>query len=138
MPFEAPADLVSDLAAPWTAYERRAWVPPRRAIPSEWAEANRVLGRGQSARTGRWRNENAPYGVGIMDACTIPGVEEITVQKAAQIGVSEFVRNVLGCFAENDPDPALITLPNKEKGEEIVSERLIPLFRDTPCLAALA
>jgi phage terminase large subunit GpA-like protein len=72
-----------------------------------------------------------------MDACTLKGVRRVSIKKAAQIGVSEFVRNVLGCLACDDPDPAMLNLPNELKGREIIAERIIPMFERTSALAEL-
>jgi len=92
---------------------------------------------GQSARPGPWRNRNAPYGVGIMDAVTLPGLTKLSIKKPAQVGVSEFARNVIGCLAVHDPDPVLLVLPNEVKGKEIIGERIIPFFNKTAVLAEL-
>lgn len=111
--------------------------PPDALNPSEWAERFRVLRRGQSPRPGPWRNEHAPYLVGIMNLCATPGVEQVNVIKAGQIGVSEAIRNVIGWAAQQDPDPCGITLPNQLKGRQIVDNRLLPMFRTCAPLKAL-
>jgi len=121
----------------WGALERAAWAPPERLRPSEWAERYRVLSRRQSARPGPWRNAEAPYLVGIMDACVLPGVEELVIKKAGQVGASEAVRNVLGYWAHQDPDPVLLVLPDEKVGRKITRKRIIPLIDDTEVLAAL-
>jgi phage terminase large subunit GpA-like protein len=111
-------------------------VPPP-LKPSQWAEAYRVLAEGDSDAPGPWRNDLAPYGRGIMDLLFKPGVASIAIEKASQLGVSEMIRNILGYLADQDPDPAGFVLPDKGKGRKIISERIIPLFNDTPRLAAL-
>ncbi len=118
----------------WSASERAAWRPPPELTPAQWAERNRTLPRGQTFSPGRWRNELAPYLVGIMNLAAAPGIERIDVMKASQIGVSEAFRNVLGFWADTDPDPCGITLPNRPKGREIIENRIIPMFRETPAL----
>ena len=75
----------------------RSFAPPTRLTPAEWATEHRVLSRAQSNRWGRWDNGAAPYLVGIMNAAVLPGVQQVAVRKAAQIGV-----------AEREPDPILI------------------------------
>src|SRR5436190_20379665 len=103
----------------WDDYERDAWKPPPRLKPSQWAEQYRRLTRGQSARPGPWKNANAPYLTGIMDLCFTPGVEEVNILKAAQVGASEAIRNVLGFWAHTDPDPVLLVLPDEKSGRKI-------------------
>lgn len=121
----------------WSQAERYAWrVPPPMTV-ADWAEANRVLGPGQSSIPGAWRNVNAPYLIGLMNLPLHPRVREVWLQKAAQVGASEAVRNLIGYWAERDPDPALLILPDEKKGRRIIAKRIIPLFEETDCLRAL-
>ena len=121
--------------SPWSERERRAWRPQAPLRPSEWAETHRRLYR--SAIPGRYRNANAPYLRGIMDIPTRPGCIQANIKKAAQIGVSEAMRNVIGYWAEREPDPVGLTLPDRSKGRKIVKRDLLPLFRRTPVLRRL-
>jgi phage terminase large subunit GpA-like protein len=118
----------------WSSAERRAWKPRKRLKPSEWAETHRELPRGQSSRPGRWKNENAAYLRGIMDIADRPGVAEVNIMKAAQVGGSEAIRNLMGCWSDQDPEPMGIALPSREKGRKIVDNRIIPLYADTKVL----
>ena len=122
-------------AATWTERERGAWVVPPPMLPSQWAERHRVLFR--SNIPGPWRNDNAPYLRGIMDIACRPGVVQVNVQKAGQIGGSEAVRNLLAYWAHMDPDPVGLTLPDRDKGRKIVKTDIRPLFRRTPALREL-
>jgi phage terminase large subunit GpA-like protein len=119
----------------WSDVEREAWRPVKRLRPSAWAERNRVLRR--SSRPGPWRNRNAPALVGLMDLCVRRGVREIWIKKAAQVGASESVRNVIGCLAHQEPAPMLLVLPSEKDGKKIVRVEILPLFTDTPVLARL-
>ena len=130
----ATATMIDAPAGLWSEAERAAWAPPRRLKPSEWAERERFLPRDQSARPGPWRNAAAPYLATIMDLCVAAGVERLDIEKPSQVGVSEALRNVIGYWAENDPDPCGLTLPSREKGREIVENRIIPMLRETPAL----
>jgi phage terminase large subunit GpA-like protein len=122
----------------WSDAERLAWSPPEKIDPPRWAEKYRWLTRRQSTKTGFWRNENAPYLVGIMLMCVRLGIEVLTILKASQIGVSEAMRCVIGFWAHLEPDPLLLVLPDKEAGKTIVRDRLMPLFEDTPVLDELS
>jgi phage terminase large subunit GpA-like protein len=117
--------------------ELRALRPIEQCLPSAWAQQNRVLTRRQSSRPGPWQNENAPPLKGLMDLCVRKTIREIWLVKAAQIGASEAIRNVLGHRAQREPDPALIVLPDEKVGRKIVGKRLLPLFEDTDCLKEL-
>ncbi len=130
--------MATALLERWSKRERRAWQVPEPLSPSQWAQKFRVLPRSQSSRPGPWRNANAPYLAGIMDLTARPGIEEITIMKAAQVGVSEAIRNVIAMRAEREPDPTLLVLPDEHIGRRIMARRIVPLFRDTPCLRDLA
>ena len=115
-----------------------AWRPPERLLPSQWAERYRRLSRSQSSRFGQWSNANAPYGVGIMDlAIRFPRIRKLAIKKAAQMGVSEFVRCLLGYFASEEPDPCLLILPDEKSGKNIFGKRILPLFEETEKLKGL-
>ena len=121
----------------WDRDERRAWTLPERLKPSEWAERYRVLRPGDSDIPGPWRNANAPYMTGIIDAAVIPGVVQMNIMKFGQGGISEGLRNLIGYWADTDPDPLGLALPDRVKGRKIVSNRIIPMFESNERLARL-
>ena len=125
------------VAIEWSTSEREAWAPPAEMKPSEWAQRYRWLPKGQTHRAGPWDNDYTPYLRGIMDLCTAPGVAQLNIMKAAQIGVSEALRNVIGYAADQEGDPVGLGLPDKSKGRKIVGNRVIPMFRACPRLARL-
>lgn len=119
----------------WSTAERRAWKPRPTLLPSVWAERHRTLTRQDTARgVGRWKNSAAPYLVGIMDITAVPGLSRLVIMKPAQVGASEALRNVMGCWSDQSPDPMGLALPNLVKGRQIVSRRIIPMFQRTRCL----
>ncbi len=117
--------------------ERSDFLPPENLTPSQWAEKYRRLPRGQSNLSDRYKNALSPYSTAIMDLCAIPGLAQLVVIKAAQIGASEALRNVVGWAAHLVPDPAGIAMPDEKKGRAIVDNRILPLFRGTPPLKKL-
>ena len=121
----------------WSEEVKNIFRPRERLRPSQWATRHRRLPQGQSAEVGPWRNEKAPYLVGMMDVCAIPGVVQVNICKAAQVGGSEALRNVLGYWADYEPDPVGLTLPDEKKGKKIFINRVLPLFRETPVLQKL-
>jgi phage terminase large subunit GpA-like protein len=94
-----------------------------------------VLPRSQSRKSGPWRNDNAPYLRGIMDIPLARGVTCANIMKGTQIGLSEAMRNVLGCLAASEPDPTGLCLPDRIKGRKIMRARVMPLLRK--CLPEL-
>ena len=119
----------------WNKVEQEAWKVRETMRPSEWAEQYRILHR--SNIPGPYRNENAPYLRGMMDIAVVPGVEQVNIQKGAQLGVSEAARNLIGYFADQEPDPVGLTLPDRMKGRKIVRLDILPLFTRTPILVEM-
>ena len=59
---------------------------------------------------------------------------EIVVMKAAQVGWTEILNNVIGFHVEHDPAPVLLLQPTLEIAESWSKDRLAPMLRDTPTL----
>ena len=73
-----------------------------------------------------------------MDAVTDPSIEMVSWMSSAQVGKTEVLLNIIGCFVENDPSPILVLQPTqKPMAEAFSKDRLAPMFRDTPCLTGL-
>ncbi len=121
----------------WLPAEREALCPPRKIKPADWAEKYRYLSPSQTSRPGKWRNKAAPHLVGLMNLCAVKVIAELNVQKCSQAGASEGFRNVLGWWADTQVDPALLNLPDKEKGKQIIGLRVQTLFEETPRLRRL-
>lgn len=118
-----------------SSVHRLAWRPSRRLSPSQWAETFRTIEL--SATPGPFRHENNPVFQHLHDLCADPSIEEITLVKSAQVGGSEWLRNVIGYFAHQDPDPMLLVLPDEQTGRKVMYERIMPLFERTPAIAQL-
>lgn len=114
-----------------------AATPPPLLTVSDWAQANRVLPETSGARGSHWRNDTAPYLVGIMNAVHEPGVKKIAVRKCSQTGGSEALHNIVGYFIEHDPGPMLFVHPTAQVAEEWSKERLADMIRTTPALRAV-
>lgn len=123
----------SRLISAWSS----AATPPPALTISEWAEVNRVLPEASAGRGARWRNETAPYLIGIMDAAKDPGVQKIALMKAHQSGGSECLHNIIGYFIEHDPTPMLLVHPTVEVAEEWSKDRLADMIYSTPALRAV-
>ncbi len=121
----------------WDEHQRRVFVPPPSQTVAEWAAANRELSRLQASHSGPLSHDRAPYLVPLMNLCAMSGILELNIKKAVQVGASEAVRSAIGFWAETDPDPMLLVLPDEKKGRGIVRKRIIPLFEDTPSLFKL-
>ncbi len=99
----------------------------RRAVkPSKWAEDHRILT--MSVKNGPWRNEVAPYLIGIMDAAAFPSVRDLDICKAPQAGVSEASHNFVGYSIDRDPGPVLYIYPDEKTAQENSKDRILPMI----------
>lgn len=126
----APSSPPLGLLAHWA----RAAEPPPALTVSQWADAKRILPETSGARGGRWRTDATPYLRGVMDAVHEPGVKTIALRKAAQVGGSEALHNIVGYFIEHDPCSILFVHPTVMVAEEWSKERLSDMIRTTPVL----
>ena len=69
-----------------------------------------------------------------MDAVNDPSIHTVVVMKAAQIGWTEILNNVLGYFIDQDPAPVLMIQPTLEMAAAWSKDRFAPMVRDTPAL----
>lgn len=114
----------------------RAALRHRAPVPvSEWSTRHRVLH--MSAIPGRWHNDITPYLAGIMDASFFPGVEEIVQCKGPQGGGTEAVHNCIGYAADRRPGPTLYVFPDEITARENCTDRIIPMFEESPRLREL-
>lgn len=71
-----------------------------------------------------------------MDAVTDPDTPRVVCIKSTQVGWTELLMNAIGYFVCQDPCPMLLIQPTVEAGEAWSKERLAPMIRDTPAVAA--
>lgn len=72
-----------------------------------------------------------------MDEVTNPDVETVVLQKSSQVGGTELLLNAMGYFMHQEPAPMLLIEPTLDIAEAYSKDRLAPMLRDTPALAAL-
>ena len=111
-----------------------SYTPPADLTVSEWAEANRVLSRENSAEAGPWRNARTPYLVDIMDSFTDPKVEKISLVASSQVGKSELELNIIGYIIDQDPGSILYIQPTVDDAKKFSRLRIAPMIRDCPTL----
>ena len=117
---------------------RIPWRPPPSMLPSEWAERYRYLSPEASAEPGLWSNSRAPYLVKVMDhlgpKCA---TERVVLMSSSQAGKTECILNFIGYVVDLDPGPILAIQPNvTPMGEAFSKDRVKPMLRDSPTLAA--
>ncbi len=114
----------------------QSFSPPPKLTVSEWADEFRVLSPEASSEPGKWSTARVEPSRGIMDAFADPDTEIITAMVAAQTVKTEVINNVTGYHVHLDPCPMLILQPTLQMAEAYSKDRLAPMIRDTPQLAA--
>ena len=110
------------------------YTPPADLTVSQWADANRVLSRENSAEAGPWRNARTPYLVEVMDAFTDPKVRKISLVASSQVGKSELELNIIGYIIDQDPGSILYIQPTVDDAKKFSRLRIAPMIRDCPTL----
>lgn len=112
--------------------------PPPEMELSEWADAYRILSSESSSEPGRWRTDRAPYQREPMNAISDHHVRKVVLMWAAQMGKTDSaILNPIGYFMQYDPAPIMVLQPTVDMAETVSKQRLSPMLRDTPVLAAL-
>lgn len=115
-----------------------AWRPPPRISVDEWADQFRYLSPEASAEPGLWRNSNAPHLVEPMRRLwRYSPTERVVCKFSSQTGKTELINNLIGYTIDCDPGPVLCIQPNvTPMAERFSKQRIAPMLRDTPTLAA--
>lgn len=115
-----------------------AWRPPPRLSVSEWANQYRYLSPEASAEPGLWSNSRAPHLVEPMDRLSpYSATERVVLKFSSQSGKTEAILNFVGFIVDLDPGPVLCIQPNvTPMGEAFSKDRVKPMLRDSPSLAA--
>ena len=108
--------------------------PPPVLTVSQWADRERYNSPEAAAEPGRWRTSRAEYQREIMDTCGDRDHPVVCILKAAQVGETEILNNVLGYHVDNDPCPILVIQPSLDMANVWSRDRLAPMIRDTPTL----
>ena len=97
------------MAFQFTAGERHVFARQPYVPLSEWAARNLIVRDGLHAG-GRYRRDVNPYLVGIMDAWSAPGVEEVVVCGSAQTGKTLVMHAALCYCVARRPGPRMLAM----------------------------
>jgi phage terminase large subunit GpA-like protein len=112
--------------------------PPPKITLSEWSDKYRRLSSESSAEPGHWMTDKAPYEREIMNAISDPFTPQVVIVKASQLGATDSaILNPIGYHVSEDPCPILVVQPTVEIAEAFSTDRLVPMFRDSPRLNGL-
>lgn len=104
---------------------------PETLTVSQWAEKYRILDDSSNIK-GRWSNAVTPYLVEIMDSFNDPDIRQVFFCKAAQIGGTSALVNMLCYLVTQAPAPAMIVYPSDDLAKDISNDKLKPAFRLIP------
>ncbi len=104
--------------------------PRLRPSLQEWAESHRRWPDGSPYETA-----TTPHVREIMAAYSDPAIEEITIVKPTQSGLTEgFALNAIGYHADVDPRDVMIVIPSVDEAEKWSKKKLQPMIDSTPRL----
>ena len=107
---------------------------PQPRIPlSQWADKHRRLSSEASSAVGQWTT--IEYQREPLDACGYASpYEAVVLEWASQTGKTEALLNVIAETISENPGPMLMIQPTLTMVEMISTERIGPVFSDTPIL----
>lgn len=105
---------------------------------SQYADLNRVLPSEGSAEPGRYRTDRTPYCRDIMnDLSVYSEVDDITVMKATQLGLTEVGNNWFCYIVETEPGPMLMVFPTDKLAADHSTAKLATSIDAMPELLKL-
>lgn len=107
---------------------------PERVLPSEWNEKYRIMPSSESF-PGKWRRDIAPHAAEVMDMWAQPSVRELWFCGVDQASKTSSLLGCLGWSVDQDPGNIFYTASGEGKTKEIVTDKLIPMLRESPKLA---
>ncbi len=115
-----------------------ACVPRKILTVSEWADSKRWLSKKASSKEGWWRTLRTPFLREPMDCLSLGSpVQLVILMFCTQSGKSEVGLNWIGYVIDHAPAPMLVVLPTLEVRKRWVLQRLEPLLKESPALAAI-
>ena len=127
-----------DLAETWRRIRsawRKTWTPRTPPDPVEWVEGGGVILPGSVAARGlggRLSFRSRPYWRLPLRWFGMEGVEVIVVEVASQCGKTTLDIALALFAAEWLPGPGLFLMPSEEHAEDLVRDRLRPIFQASP------
>ena len=102
---------------------------------SEWVSENIVLGQSHASEPGLMNIKRTPYLREILDNLgNDTDVDTVTVLKGAQLGFTTAGLAWLGYVTAYSPGPFLMVLPTLNSAKRQSTQRIEPIFRDSPVL----
>jgi len=113
----------------------RSRLRQKETIPySEWNARYRVMGSAES-HPGRWCKDIAPHSAWIMDLFSKPWVRELAFCGPDQAAKTTTMIGCISAGTDMDPGNIFYTASTEAKSKEIVNDKLLSCFKESPKLA---
>lgn len=109
-------------------------VPPRKMLPSQWAEENIRIPVG-NAIPGPIRFDNAPHQRGMIDVAKEPGVRRIDYMMGAQTGKTTVIQAITGYFIAHEPRSQILVQPTQGDVQTFLETKLRPMLEANPVIS---
>lgn len=103
--------------------------PLSKMTGTEWSDTRRYVAPGTSPEPGPWHTSRVPYLAEPMDVATDRETVTTVMMCSSQVAKSEFLLNIMGYYADQEPAPQLMLQPTVEAAEAFSKERIDPTFR---------
>lgn len=95
---------------------------------NEWAREHRVIPN-HYAESGDFDPDRTPYVEEIANAFINPKYKKVVVFKASQMGLTEFLLNIIGQIFCDDPSPTAYVSPSRKLSKSMSTERFMDMAR---------
>jgi len=95
---------------------------------SVWAHRHFYLSAESSQRTQRW--EAYPFQIGLMDAMSDDGIEEVDFQKSARLGYTKCLLAMMGYTAQHKRRNQAVWQPTDDDSDDFTKTEVEPMLRD--------
>jgi phage terminase large subunit GpA-like protein len=112
----------------------KLWAPPKELSVSQWADKNFYLSPEYAAEHGRWLT--LPFQREPLDATGDPRIWQTVIKSCTQLLKTTVIQISTAYEIDQDPGPILIIQPRDADAKSFSKERIAPMLRDVPCLAA--
>jgi phage terminase large subunit GpA-like protein len=102
-----------------------------------WADQFRILSPEESNEPGRWKTARVPFMREILERLSVMDpVQEVVLQKGAQIGGTQAAICWIGYIMAHAPAPTMFFAPTRELAQQTSRLRIDPMISSTPALRA--
>jgi len=115
----------------------RLWRPRQRVGPLEWSRENVTLSERYTRRPGAYDPEWTPYMMMPHEWFGDRGIRQITGVKAAQLGGTTWIANLIMWAAVEDPGPMLYVTASLDVAKSWSERELSPRFRECQAMRSI-